>query len=127
MPCGPRSISTRSRSNIFGLTTVCANDVDEPDVIVDIGIFGVAGVGEDGTLLDFYEEEVRARQLIRENSRSTFLVLDRSKFHRNAYVRGGHISEATKVFCDARPPESIIDMLRDSGSKLVICGERSGA
>jgi DeoR/GlpR family transcriptional regulator of sugar metabolism len=30
---------------------------------VDIGIYGVAGVDEDGTLLDFYEEEVRARQL----------------------------------------------------------------
>ncbi len=91
--------------------------------IVDIGIFGVAGVDEDGTLLDFYEEEVRARQLIRENSRSTFLVLDRSKFHRNAYVRGGHISEATKVFCDARPPQAIVDMLRESGTKLVICDE----
>lgn len=31
---------------------------------VDIGIYGVAGVDEDGTLLDFYEKEVRARQII---------------------------------------------------------------
>ena len=44
--------------------------------MVDIGVYGVAGVAEDGTLLDFYEEEVQARRLIRDNSRSTFLVLD---------------------------------------------------
>ncbi|MFQ5466919.1 MAG: DeoR/GlpR family DNA-binding transcription regulator, partial [Kiloniellaceae bacterium] len=47
--------------------------------MVDIGIYGVAGVGEGGTLLDFYEEEVRARKLIRENSRMTFLVFDHTK------------------------------------------------
>ena len=90
--------------------------------MVDIGIFGVAGVGENGTLLDFYEGEVRARQLIRENSRSTFLVLDHSKFHRTAHVRGGDIREVTKVFCDAPPPDRIVEMLAESGSELVICG-----
>ena len=89
--------------------------------MVDIGIYGAAGVDGSGSLLDFYEEEVRVRQLIRENSRSTFLVLDHTKFHRVAYVRGGHIGEATKVFCDARPPEPIVAMLDDSGAELVVC------
>ena len=89
---------------------------------VDIGIYGVAGVDESGTLLDFYEEEVRARELIRENSGTTFLVLDHSKFDRAANVRGGHICDATKVFCDARPPEQIVEMLADSRTELVICG-----
>lgn len=91
--------------------------------MVDIGIYGAAGVAEDGTLLDFYEEEVEARRLIRNNSRQTFLVLDQSKFGRLAHVRGGKISEATKVFCDARPPEHIVRLLADSRSELVICGE----
>ena len=91
--------------------------------IVDIGIYGVAGVDQDGTLLDFYEEEVRARHLIRENSRANFLVLDRSKFDRNAYVRAGHITEATAVFCDSQPPRAIVEMLRESGTELVICGD----
>lgn len=94
--------------------------------MVDIGIFGVAGVDSHGTLLDFHEEEVRARQLIRENSRSTFLVLDHTKFHRVAHVRGGHICEATKVFCDARPPEPIVEMLAEKGGELVICGGGAG-
>lgn len=90
--------------------------------MVDIGIFGVAGVSEDGTLLDFHEDEVQARKLIRENSRKTFLVLDHTKFGRAAHVRGGKIGEATKVFCNASPPESILEILAKSGTELVICG-----
>jgi DeoR family glycerol-3-phosphate regulon repressor len=88
---------------------------------VDIGIYGVAGVDEDGTLLDFYEEEVRARQIIRANSRSAFLVLDHTKFGRPAHVRGGRIDEATKVFCDRLPPPHILEMLKQSETQLVIC------
>lgn len=93
---------------------------------VDIGIYGVAGVDEDGTLLDFYEEEVRARQIIRANSRSAFLVLDHTKFGRAAHVRGGRIDEATKVFCDRPPPPGILGMLNQSGTQVVVCnGERT--
>jgi DeoR family glycerol-3-phosphate regulon repressor len=89
---------------------------------VDIGIYGVAGVDERGTLLDFYEEEVRARELIRENSRATFLVLDHTKFDRAANVRGGHICDSAKVFCDFHPPEQIVEMIAGSQTELVICG-----
>ena len=90
---------------------------------VDIGIYGVAGVDEDGTLLDFYEEEVRARQIIRENSRASFLVLDSTKFGRTAHVRGGQIVEATKIFCERKPPEHITAILKHSRAEWVICGE----
>lgn len=90
---------------------------------VDIGIFGVAGVDEDGTLLDFHEEEVRARELIRKNSRSAFLVLDYTKFGRAAHVRGGRIEEVDTVFCDQRPPAAICDILERSGTNLVFCNE----
>lgn len=92
---------------------------------VDIGIYGVAGVDEDGTLLDFYEEEVRARQIIRANSRSIFLVLDFAKFGRPAHVRGGKIDEATKIFCDRPPPDAILALLEQSGTQLVICNGAS--
>lgn len=92
-------------------------------LMVDVGIYGAAGVAEDGTLLDFYEEEVHARKLIRENSRETFLVLDHTKFERAAHVRGGNVAEATKVFCNARPPENIVQVLEDAGTELVICND----
>lgn len=92
---------------------------------VDIGIYGVAGVDEDGTLLDFYEEEVKARQIIRQNCRNAYLVLDKTKFGRAAHVRGGKIDEATKVFCDLLPPEPICAMIQRSGAQLVVCGQGS--
>ena len=91
--------------------------------MVDIGIYGAAGVAEDGTLLDFHAEEVQARRLIRQNSRQTFLVLDYTKFSRAAHVRGGNIGEATKVFCDRRPPDHILNILEGSGAQLIVCGE----
>ncbi len=89
----------------------------------DFGIYGVAGVSERGILLDFYDEEVRARRLIQENSRETILVLDHSKFGRTAHVRGGQIGEATKIVCDARPSDQIMAALKKSGSELMICRE----
>ncbi len=91
--------------------------------LFDFGVYGVAGVSERGTLLDFSDEEVQARRLIHENSRETILVLDHGKFGRSAHVRGGQIGEAAKVFCDARPPEPIVAILEKSGSQLVICDE----
>jgi len=90
---------------------------------VDIGIYGVAGVDDDGALLDFYEEEVRARQIIHANCRQAYLVLDHAKFGRAAYVRGGHISEANKIFCDRRPPDDIVALIDQSRAELIICAE----
>lgn len=90
--------------------------------IFDIGIYGVAGLDEDGTLLDFTDDEVQARQLIHINSRKTFLVLDHSKFSSAAHVRGGQIGEATKVFCDQKPPKKIMKILDKSGCEVVLCG-----
>lgn len=88
---------------------------------VDIGIFGVAGVDEDGTLLDFHEDEVTVRKIIQENCRFSYLVLDHSKFSRNAHVRGGSIGSVDKVFCDKFPPEKILAKLRSSKTEVVVC------
>jgi DeoR family transcriptional regulator, glycerol-3-phosphate regulon repressor len=70
----------------------------------DIGIFGVGGIDEDGTLLDFYAGEVQARQSIVANCRTALLVADASKFGRNATVRGGHFSECHRFFTDKPLP-----------------------
>ncbi|MCY1705398.1 DeoR/GlpR family DNA-binding transcription regulator [Pannonibacter sp. SL95] len=87
---------------------------------VDFGIFGVAGVDEDGTLLDFHEEEVAARQAILANCRQSLLVLDHSKFGRAAHVRGGHISDVSHVVCDAPIPAGLDSMLQARGTKVLI-------
>jgi len=87
---------------------------------VDIGVFGVAGVDEDGTLLDFHEEEVAARQAIRENSRTSFLVLDHTKFGRAAHVRGGAITDVNRVFCDRAPPPALAARLAAADTELIV-------
>lgn len=91
---------------------------------VDIGIFGVAGVDPDGTLLDFHEEEVAARQAILANCRRAFLVLDASKFGRPAHVRGGHITDVAAVFCDRPLPEAIAGALSQAGREVILCADR---
>lgn len=85
---------------------------------VDFGIFGVAGVTQDGGLLDFSEAEVGSRRAILKNSRTSFLVMDHSKFGRAAHVRGGHLSDVSCVFCDQPIPQQFLDKL--GSARLVI-------
>ncbi|MCR9256044.1 MAG: DeoR/GlpR family DNA-binding transcription regulator [Alphaproteobacteria bacterium] len=87
---------------------------------VDFGIFGVAGIEEDGALLDFSQDEVLARQAIRQHSRESFLVADFSKFSRRAHVRGGQIEDADHFFCDSPPPAPIVDRLAATGVALTV-------
>jgi len=86
---------------------------------VDIGIYGVGGVAEDGTLLDFSPDEVTMRSELAQHCRQRFLVLDHSKFGRGATVRGGHIAEASVVFTDRPAPVAIARQLGDAGVRLV--------
>jgi DeoR family glycerol-3-phosphate regulon repressor len=71
---------------------------------VDFGIIGISGIDTDGSLLDFDYREVRAARAIMENSRTTFLAADHSKFGRSPMIRLGHIREVDALFTDAPPP-----------------------
>lgn len=90
---------------------------------VDIGIFGVAGVDEDGTLLDFHEDEVAARQSILANCRKSYLVLDHSKFGRSAHVRGGQLCEVGAVFTDRPLPEYILAGLEGTQTEVHVAAD----
>ncbi|AJD53019.1 DeoR family glycerol-3-phosphate regulon repressor [Thalassospira sp. MBR-102] len=87
---------------------------------VDYGIFGVGGIDADGSLLDFDEQEVRARSAILTNSRQTYLVADHTKFGRNAVVRGGSVTQVTAFFTDCAPPAAIAQMIEKNGVALHI-------
>ncbi|MAO91248.1 MAG: DeoR family transcriptional regulator [Rhodospirillaceae bacterium] len=90
---------------------------------VDIGLYGVGGVDDQGELLDFSRDEVQVREIIRRNCRRSFLVLDASKFGRAAHVRGGWISDADVVFCDRDPPAQIRQAIEAAGHEVVLCSE----
>ncbi|MBZ9557071.1 MULTISPECIES: DeoR/GlpR family transcriptional regulator [unclassified Modicisalibacter] len=78
---------------------------------VDFGIIGISGIDEDGSLLEFDYQEVRVAQAIIRNSRQVFLTADHSKFHRNAVVRQGNISQIDALFTDRQPPEPILRLI----------------
>lgn len=84
----------------------------------DFGVFGVGGIDEDGTLLDFHVGEVEARQAILANSRTAILVADRSKFGRNATVRGGHLRDIKHFFTDAIPSPGIAAVLAEAAVEV---------
>lgn len=117
----PGGLIRRSDGDIVGPAAVAFFESYK----ADFGIFGVAAVDADGGLLDFYEEEVAARQAILRNCRTSFLVLDHMKFERNAHVRGGHITDVDRVFCDKAPPPGIASKLAEAGVNVTICGKES--
>jgi DeoR family glycerol-3-phosphate regulon repressor len=70
----------------------------------DYAVFGVGGIDEDGTLLDFDAAEVVAREAMRANCRQSMLVADVTKFGRPAMARGGHLADMDHLVIDALPP-----------------------
>lgn len=87
---------------------------------VDVGIIGISGIDEDGTLLDFDYREVRVARSIIQNSRTVFLVADHTKFGRNPMVRLGPITDVDALFTDAPPPARVAEMMAEAGSVVHI-------
>ena len=86
----------------------------------EFGIFGVAGVAEDGSLLDFHAAEVRAREQIRANSLKSFLVLDHSKFGRLAPAAGENILDVDTIILDRIPGDKYKQLLETIKDKLIL-------
>lgn len=89
----------------------------------DYGIYGVGGIDGDGSLLDFYEPEVRMRQALRANARQSILVADSSKFGRRAAAVGGHLDEADHIVIDARPDPAFSSLLGPVEDRLIVAEE----
>lgn len=86
----------------------------------DFGVFGVAGVAEDGALLDFHSTEVRARQKIRANSSTSLLVVDQSKFGRPAPALGDNIADMDVTIIDRIPKGSYVPLTQDINGRLIV-------
>ncbi len=82
----------------------------------DFAVVGVAGLADDGGMLDFHTTEVRARETMCENAKTSLLVLDVSKFGRPAPAFGGRISNMGKVIVDRKPAsgfETVMERIKD--------------
>jgi len=89
----------------------------------EFAVFGVAGVAEDGGLLDFHTAEVQVRQKMRENARTSILVLDSSKFGRRAPALGGDIADADHLVLDRLPEANFAPLVERVGERLVLAEE----
>ncbi|MBT6894797.1 DeoR family transcriptional regulator, partial [Amylibacter sp.] len=81
---------------------------------------GVAGVSNDGSLLEFHASEVRVRERIRENSQVSILVMDCTKFGRIAPAYGENIRDVDHVILDQRPNKEFNHLLDSIGESLLL-------
>lgn len=88
---------------------------------LDFGILGISGIDSDGSLLEFDYHEVRTKRAIIENSRHVMLVVDHSKFGRNAMVNMGSISMVDAVYTDIMPPAGVLKVIKDNNLQLELC------
>lgn len=91
----------------------------------DFAVFGVGGIDEDGTFLDFNEGEVEARKAMVSSCRTVILAADVTKFGRIAPVRGGHIGEVDYLFCDAPIPPAMAAVVDRFGVSTHIAAPHS--
>ena len=86
----------------------------------DFGIFGAAGIADDGALLEFHVAEVHAREQIRQNSRVSVLVIDSTKFGRLAPAVGESLLDVDHVIVDRRPGPQFDSLLDQLNGRLVL-------
>jgi DeoR/GlpR family transcriptional regulator of sugar metabolism len=63
------------------------------------------------------------RQMIRQNHRDAYPVLDQTTFGRAAHGQGGKIDQATTIICNRTPPSAVLALSEPSGAQLIICNE----
>ena len=88
---------------------------------LDYGILGISGIDSDGSLLEFDYHEVRTKRAIIDNSRHVILVVDHSKFGRNAMVNMGSISMVDAVYTDVLPPPGVMQVIAENEVQLELC------
>ena len=86
----------------------------------DFAVFGAAGVADDGGLLEFHTTEVRATQKIRANAQKSILVIDWSKFGRQAPALGDNVTEIDAVIIDRRPSDTYAPLLKKIKDRLLV-------
>jgi DeoR family glycerol-3-phosphate regulon repressor len=90
---------------------------------VDIGLIGISGIEADGTMRDFDYREVKVAKAIIAHSREVWLAADHTKFNRPAMVELAHLSHIDRLFTDALPPESFVQLLEQSGVECTVAHE----
>jgi DeoR/GlpR family transcriptional regulator of sugar metabolism len=107
--------SVRSHNGgIFGPQAVEAVD----GFRADYAILGIGAIEPDGTLLDFYADEVHVAQAMMRNARKVLIAADHTKFGRTAAIFQGNLSDAAALFTDRPPPDEVKQLLENHGVEI---------
>lgn len=68
---------------------------------MDIGIVGISGIDDEGTLLEYSPHEVKTARTILKNSQRAIMVADRHKFGRHAMNTVGHMRDVDVIVTDS--------------------------
>ena len=88
---------------------------------VDYAIISTGAIDPDGTLLDFYADEVTVAQAMMRNARHVLLAIDHTKFSRTATVAQKRLEDVTALFTDSAPPAEIAERLQLYDIELHLC------
>ncbi len=94
---------------------------------VDIGLIGISGIEDDGSLRDFDVREVKVAQAIIRASRQVWLAADHSKFNRPAMVEVGRLAQVDRLFTDRAPPPGFDALLAEAGVACTLAGDDGSA
>jgi DeoR family glycerol-3-phosphate regulon repressor len=86
----------------------------------EFAVFGVAGIADDGGMLEFHTTEVSVRQKIRSFAKKSLLVVDWSKFGRQAPAVGDNIADIDTVIIDRRPGDEFAPLLSKIKDRLIV-------
>nr|WP_277988251.1 DeoR/GlpR family DNA-binding transcription regulator [Thalassospira povalilytica] len=86
----------------------------------DYGIVSVGGMTDDGDLLDFNMDEVRARRALVGCCDHAILMIDEKKVGRKALCRDGHASDFQTVLLNSAPGDALQRALVRARCKIVI-------
>ncbi len=90
------------------------------DFRMDVGIVGISGVDEDGTLLEYDPQEVKTAKTILRNSQKVIMVADRHKFGRRAMNRVGHIRELDAIITDSEPEIHFKNLCESEDIEIIV-------
>jgi len=90
---------------------------------MDVGIVGISGVDEDGSLLEYDVQDVKTARAILSNSQKVIMVADHLKFGRRAMNRVGHISELDVIITDSEPDTHFMNICDVENVDIVVAGE----
>jgi len=78
---------------------------DMSHLYVDIGIIGCSGIQQSGAIFNGNIETAELRQIMYNNSREIWILVDHSKFDKTALIIVLNITQVTKIFTDKKPTD----------------------